>query len=41
VKVTNPTTHQIVDGLRLQFKPKEEPSSIDTDDAGIKEDSTI
>ncbi len=41
VKVTNPQTKQVVDGLRLQFKPKEEPEQVDTNEAGIKEDSTI
>jgi len=41
VKVTNPSTKQIVDGLRLQFKPKEEPVEVDTEDAGLKDDSTM
>ena len=41
VKVTNPSTKQIVDGLRLQFKPKEEPVEVDTEEAGLKDDSTM
>lgn len=38
VQVTKPGTSEIVDGLRLVFKPKNEPSDVDTDNAGIKED---
>lgn len=45
VKVAVPNTEpvEIVDGLRLVFKPKAvtEPASVDTDDAGIDEDSTM
>ena len=41
VQVQNPATKQIVDGLRIQFKPKEEPKEIDTEDAGVNEDGTI
>lgn len=43
VKVTNPQTKQIVDGLRLQFKPIKvtEPSEVDTDDAGLDEDNNM
>ena len=35
VKVTNPSTKQVVDGLRLVFKQKAEPAQVDTDNAGI------
>ncbi len=37
VKVTNPSTKQIVDGLRLKFKPVEvnEPKEVVTEDAGL------
>jgi len=45
VRVNKPGTNppQEVDGLRLVLKPVEikEPSQVDTQDAGIKEDSTI
>jgi len=41
VKVTKPGTSEIVDGLRLVFKNKPEPSQVDTDEAGINEDSTM
>lgn len=30
-----------VKGLRIVFKPKEEPSQVDTDEAGIQKDSTM
>ena len=43
VKTTNPKTHKEVDGLRIQFveRPKAEPKEADTNEAGIKEDSTM
>ena len=41
VQVQNPQTHQMVDGLRIQFKTKEEPSPVDKNDVGIKEDNTM
>ncbi len=43
VKVTNPTTKQIVDGLRLKFKPIEvkEPNEVDTDNAGLDDKGEI
>jgi len=40
-QVTKPGTNEIVDGLRIVFKDKEEPSETDSDDAGIAEDSTM
>jgi hypothetical protein len=41
VQVTNPSTKQIVDGLRIQFKPKDEPNNVDTEEAGIQEDGSM
>ena len=43
VQVNNPKTQEIVDGLRLVFKPVEatEPSQVDTEEAGVNNDSTI
>jgi len=43
VQVQKPGTDEIVDGLRLVFKPIEatEPAQVDTDNAGVAEDETI
>ncbi len=44
VKTQNPTTHQMVDGLRIRFKPVPatvEPAEVDTDNAGINEQNEI
>ena len=45
VKVAKPGTEpaEIVDGLRLVFKPikVEEPSQVDTNNAGVEDDKTI
>ena len=41
VDVQKPGTDEIVKGLRIQFKPKEETSPVDKNDVGIKEDNTI
>jgi len=41
VQAQKPGTGEIVDGLRLRFKPKEEPKEVDTDDVGINEDGTM
>jgi len=43
VQVQKPGTDEIVDGLRLVFKPIAipEPAQVDTNNAGIKENKTI
>jgi hypothetical protein len=42
VQVQNPNTHQVVDGLRLQFKRREnDPQQELIEDSGIAEDGTI
>ena len=43
VDVSKPNTNppEMVKGLRLVFKPKDEPSQVDTKEAGIKESGEI
>lgn len=41
VDTTNPRTGQPAKGLRLVFKPRAEPSEVDTEDAGIDDDGSM
>jgi len=43
VQVTKPgtTPPEIVDGLRIQFKPKAEPEEVNTNEAGVKDGGEI